>query len=493
MDIQNLIGILHFSDKEYTICKKNIIFKRFTPFFNSSKSSSKYLVKTKRILETKNMYVKVKENIIIKYIGYVGDLETENNILEELSLCNWNLKINTLFKSLENNDLTNNRLDLTNRKIYTIDPLGSIDIDDGIHYLEMENGIVELGIHIADPTSFIEANSIIDIELNNRSETIYLKKNTYHMMDRDFMINNLSLIKNVIRRSFSLIIIINSNTSEIISYKFVKSTINISNNFTYENIDLLLLNNFIKYAIILKNNFMSSLCILNYDSHKIVEIFMVTANHLAAKTICEKNNKSLIRTQHKTESNHCIINIDDTLFKLYQQLLSNKALYKIYDASENNYHTSLNLSLYTHFTSPIRRYADIIVHRQLSDMSDQQIISPQKLNYLKSFYKSIVNHEIMLHILNIIGPQDYIELDGYIVYINKDTCGIQCNKLDKVFITKLIHKNMKKVLNIEYFDDRLLIGKLELKLFDKVPLRLCKNLYGLNKIKTYIRFDFYKL
>lgn len=475
--MESNIGILYFSDKEYKIVKKNVIMKRFISFF----SKDKQMISTRRILESRNMYVKVKNSNIVKYIGYVGDLEVENNILDELVLCNWNLKINNLFNSICSIDLTNNRIDLRDREIYSIDPNGSIDIDDAIHCKELDNNITEIGIHISDPTSYIEYDSIIDNELSKRCETVYLNRKIYHMIDSEFIKNYLSLIKNLDKRSYSLIIKIKNK--EIISYNFIKSIINVRDNLTYDNVNIVIYNKFRYYAEILKDIFIPTHDTAIFDSHKIIEIFMIVANHLSAKQIC-KYDYALIRSQESSINKE---NNSSKLYNIYTQFLSNKAEYKLYNINENNSHKLLNLSLYTHFTSPIRRYADMIVHRLLYNNqkwnSDKIIYN---LNFNKRYYKTIVNNEILLDIF-VKMPTDMIELDGYIIYININKCGIFCEKINKIFITKVIHKKLEKIIKIEYHNNKIIIGNYILKLFDKITLILCKNLYGMNKIKTYIK------
>lgn len=469
------IGILYFNDKETTTVKTGVIGKKFISLYNGENK----IIKTKKVLEMKNMYVKIKNDHIIKYIGYVGDRDIEMTLLDELALCNWNLKINKLFNEI-NQDLTPDRICLLDRTPYSIDPDGSIDIDDAIHYYPLDNGYIELGIHIADPSSFIEQGSIIDNELGNRCETIYLQNKIYHMIDKDFLINNLSLLKGKIRRAYSLLIILDDN--EIVSYKFIKSIIKVEQNFSYGNIPNEILLILEKYSKILKNKFIPNMIIDNYDSHKIVEIFMIVANYLCAKTIT-KNGEGIVRVQKQKpilgSYNHPLNNI-------YIKMLSNKANYQYYDKNNDNYHNALGLDLYTHFTSPIRRYADILVHHQLNNSIIREDSIIHKLNHCRSYYKYIINYEISLNIFKLIGERDYVETYGYIVYINETTCGIWCDMFNKVFITKLLNDRLLGVYDIKYCCDKIIINNKTFNLFDKIDFRICKNIYGINKINCYV-------
>lgn len=66
------------------------------------------------------------------------------------------------------------RRDLRHKRIFTIDPTTAKDLDDALHISELENGVVELGVHIADVSHFIAPNSEIDMEAQRRCTTVYL-------------------------------------------------------------------------------------------------------------------------------------------------------------------------------------------------------------------------------------------------------------------------------------------------------------------------------
>jgi len=66
------------------------------------------------------------------------------------------------------------RRDLRHRRIFTIDPTTAKDLDDALHIQELENGEIELGVHIADVSHFVLPNSEIDFEAQKRCTTVYL-------------------------------------------------------------------------------------------------------------------------------------------------------------------------------------------------------------------------------------------------------------------------------------------------------------------------------
>jgi exoribonuclease R len=66
------------------------------------------------------------------------------------------------------------RKDLRNLLTMSIDPIGCVDIDDTLSFKQLNNGNVQIGVHIADVTAFVKLNSQLDLEARNKSTTIYL-------------------------------------------------------------------------------------------------------------------------------------------------------------------------------------------------------------------------------------------------------------------------------------------------------------------------------
>lgn len=66
------------------------------------------------------------------------------------------------------------RVDLRHIDVCSVDPPGCTDIDDALHCRPLEDGTLEVGVHIADVSHFIRPGTAIDIEAASRATTVYL-------------------------------------------------------------------------------------------------------------------------------------------------------------------------------------------------------------------------------------------------------------------------------------------------------------------------------
>jgi len=465
--IHTFVGILHLSSKKvYTTEKHGVIRKEMTPFI---KNLPNILVKTKKIEERKDMYVIVKidkyENDIlfcnvVEYIGFVDDNTLENKLLELSTTCHWKNKICTSLI-----DLTPERSDYTQYEIYTIDPDGCNDIDDALHYLYInETQEHEIGIHIADVSSFIEENSILDLELKNRTETIYpinsINKEPIHMIPSELSINNISLKAGSIKRSFSIILRLNTNY-EIIFVEFKKTNIIVKQNMSYELAEEMISSNeSLKMLYDIGQHLNKNTEI--YDTHQMVAIYMILANKYVAEKISNYDPKNVLLRVHKKNEFYINDNIDPLLIKKHNIINLEQANYQL--GIQNSYHESLNLEFYTHMTSPIRRYADIIVHRQLwKVLCNQSLesINIQTINFYPKFYKQMERFMHIIHIANII---DDTFTNAYITYIHTTKKAIRLYipkyELDYEFL--ICHPKLENIIKYE----------IKLKLFQNINIKL---------------------
>lgn len=97
------------------------------------------------------------------------------------------------------------RRDYRKRRIFTIDPTTAKDLDDALHIEDLGNGQVEVGVHIADVSFFVESGARLDDEAKRRCTTVYLVDRTVPMLPRPLCEIACSLNENVERLAFSCV------------------------------------------------------------------------------------------------------------------------------------------------------------------------------------------------------------------------------------------------------------------------------------------------
>ena len=77
-----------------------------------------------------------------------------------------------------------NRQDFRNELVFTIDPYTSKDLDDAIHVkvIDEKTKLLEVGVHIADPTTYVDVDSLLDKEALNRATSVYLVQKKISML-----------------------------------------------------------------------------------------------------------------------------------------------------------------------------------------------------------------------------------------------------------------------------------------------------------------------
>jgi exosome complex exonuclease DIS3/RRP44 len=117
------------------------------------------------------------------------------------------------------------RVDLRAIPVCSVDPPGCKDIDDALHCRVLPNGNIEVGVHIADVTHFVQSGSELDREAARRCTTVYLVGQRTDMVPKLLTENLCSLVSDVDRLAFSVIWEFDPKTFKAKSLKFHKSII----------------------------------------------------------------------------------------------------------------------------------------------------------------------------------------------------------------------------------------------------------------------------
>ncbi len=291
-------------------------------------------------------------------------------------------------KIIEGPDPEDGVEDLTNLDAYSVDDETTEDIDDAISIHESPDGIV-IGIHIANVASFIPKWSLLDEEASRRGETIYLPEGHVHMFPPELIKNKLSLFSGKPKLALSLLVLFDERLN-IKSYRFTKSRICVRKNLTYDEAEEFLYKiplgpNLIEIALdrrkrrIEAGAFIAHLpdlkirlveggqieirkVYMNTVAHTVVSEFMILMNWLSGRFFKERGIPAIFRSQSEPVSEEArALDENDPLFPI-------KAIRFLKPARiglSPEPHLPLGLDVYVQVTSPIRRYLDMILQKQI--------------------------------------------------------------------------------------------------------------------------------
>jgi len=426
--------------------------KKFYPY---DKNFPMFHVCTKKIFQPINMYVIIKftewkDNIPIGYVeSYIGCIGSfENDIKYLTAVCNfdWNIKYNFLSQSIDN------KIIIDDKFIVSVDNDDTKDIDDAIYLVKKENKY-ELGIHILDMNSYIlPAND----ELKKRIETIYIEEPKYM-----FGTSKYSLIEGKYWNCISIIIYYEGN--KLIDYEIKKTKVKISQNTTYdiffEKINDLKYKEIYEFGKMLYNNDKI------YDTHKMIEIFMKTANELVSNEL--KRRKIGIFRSEPNEFKYDNSLVSDKILQKSQIIKMKKGIYTI------------NPTNYTHMTSPARRYIDVVVHQLLFDecsLTRSEIcLIIEFANYKHELYRKCSRDYQLLKKLYEL-KDDVYEFDAYVIDIDFNYIALYVEKLDIIIHHEILNKKIIENTYIEHNENKItyedLNGLHQITLFDKIKILL---------------------
>lgn len=395
---------------------------------------------------------------IIKIIGHKNDVgvdilsfvyeynfrpEFPSEVMEELESIPSYLTLEEI-----NKELSNNRVDLRDKEIFTIDGIDTKDIDDAISLYKDEDELYHLGVHIADVSYYVKEGSLIDEEAYFRGTSVYLVDRVLPMLPHKLSNGICSLNPDEDRFALSCEMVIDGK-GNIIRYDIFPSIIRSRMKMNYDDVNRILEDNIVpsgyeeyegtlrlmdELSKILRKK-MVSRGYIEFESNEakimvdenchpthiearvqrtgeeLIENFMIAANETVSTSIYYKNLPGIYRVHDKPDEKRLgeflkflslhgyVINgknkitnpkdlqnilkqIGDTdeVRVLHDMAIRSQA--KAIYSDINIGHFGLGSKCYSHFTSPIRRYPDLILHRLVKDYNynySDKIISERSI------------------------------------------------------------------------------------------------------------------
>ena len=356
------------------------------------------------------------------------------------------------------------REDLREVTTFTIDPRDAKDFDDAISIRKTDDGLWEVGVHIADVSHYVKEGSIIDKEAVKRATSVYLVDRTIPMLPERLCNFICSLRPNEEKLTYSVVFKLDDK-AVVKDWHLAHTVIKSDRRFTYEEVQKVLEDhkeaspedykmpgdhaadpNFNGPDVLPAEHFATELITLNRlakqlrarrfehgsinfdrsevrfdiddkgkpigvyfkvakDANKLVEEFMLLANRTVAESVGKqpknKKPKTLPYRVHDLPDQDKLINLSEFIVKFGYKLkptgskeevakglnklltdiqgkkeqnlietVSLRAMMKARYSTHNIGHYGLAVDYYTHFTSPIRRYPDVMVHRLLTRYAD---------------------------------------------------------------------------------------------------------------------------
>lgn len=324
-----------------------------------------------------------------------------------------------------------NRKDMRDITTFTIDPATAKDFDDALSVNIIADDKIEVGVHIADVGYYVRQGSKIDEEAYKRGTSVYLVDRCVPMLPEKLSNGVCSLNPNQDRLSFSVIFTMNKN-GKILDTWIGKTIIHSNRRYSYEEAQEIIEGNNGDYQDeirlldqlaqkIRKERIKNGSIEINgvevkfeladdnkkpigvyfkeqKEANKLIEEFMLLANKTVAKTLKEKLKICVNRVHPRPNIDKLVelkdisnnlgyefnMNEDINILKENLNKLSNdikdtpeenmisslivRCQSKAYYTTEDISHFGLGFKDYAHFTSPIRRYSDVLIHRLLESI-----------------------------------------------------------------------------------------------------------------------------
>jgi hypothetical protein len=301
---------------------------------------------------------------------------------------------------------TMERANFLKHEVYTIDGVDCFDRDDAFSLQPNDDGTFELGIHITDASECIVPGSALDLHMRKKFSSLYLLESlAVNMMPEELIRSHLSLDEGCVRPVLSIIFTIDPTSADVIDTNIVHGIVSVTHNLCYDNIPDVIrskLNAVFEWTELIYQSGVLGLedgsAGAAFSPQIMINILMVLANKTIAEFMVDNMPKTLLRVNPEPCTDAVLHSDIEAVFKYRQNKMNSRSSYVLAGEDDKPYHSMINLPYYTHFTSPIRRYTDLVVHRMVKSLllSDDPIVpNAVELEYMnqvstghKRFYSS---------------------------------------------------------------------------------------------------------
>lgn len=338
-------------------------------------------------------------------------------------------------------DEVTKRRDMRGTTTFTIDPVDAKDFDDALSWRRIDDKTLEIGVHIADVSFYVTPGSALDDEAQLRTTSVYLVDRVIPMLPEVLSNELCSIRQDEDKLAFSTIFTIDESTGKITDQWFGRTIIRSDKRFTYEEAQEIIDNgNGLFYTeldslmrlskIYTAERFQKGALSMDadevrfilddagvpirvmvkkrIDTMRMIEEWMLAANRAVAIKLSGKESAGIaVYRIHDKPAPDRVADLQTFLKSLGYQvsikdgIIPPKELQEILDSVDNDTardtiqssivrsmakaiysttnigHFGLAFDYYTHFTSPIRRYPDVMVHRLLQMVIDGAKVSPE--------------------------------------------------------------------------------------------------------------------
>lgn len=456
------------------------------------------------------------------------------------------------------------RRDFRDVLTFTIDPEDAKDFDDALSLRTLEDGRLEIGVHIADVTHYLKPDSALDREAFERSTSVYLVDRCNPMLPEKLSNNLCSLVPEQDRLTFSAVFVFDQK-DKMVSRWFGKTVIHSAKRFAYEEAQTILekkpspelkahlrfselenaLNHLqriakkmrkerekngaigfetdeVRFRLAPDGTPLEAYIKERKDAHLLIEDFMLLANKEVALYMQPPPSKSketaragapipfIFRVHDlpdmakvaefarfaaelgfplKVDTPQQIAHSFNALMQKARsderlkilEPLAIRTMAKAVYSSENIGHYGLGFSHYSHFTSPIRRYSDVLAHRILERNLDGKTYRVDAAK-LEEQCKHISNQERKAADAERESVK-YKQAEFLSKHIGETFEGLVSGMIDRGFFVELPDSKAEGMVDFRYLDDQYTLdeGKLRatgrryknsIKMGDRVKVRI---------------------